>query len=83
MPNAECFYRKLEKKIFCIFKAPRYYKYVKHLVVQKQFNKLMKKHGFSFIDSAYYGCSFPGLMKRILPSKRREPLFLGIYKKIQ
>lgn len=82
MPNGECLYRKLERICFRVFKVPSYYKYVKHLVTPKQFNQLMKKHGFSCLDSAYYGCSFPNLIKHIFPLKRKEPLFLGIYKKV-
>lgn len=55
MPNRRSVYRKLEPLAFNLVGRPKYYKYVKNVCTLHEIENKLKIHGFSILESEYYG----------------------------
>jgi len=55
LPNADCLYRKLERRIFKLRKSSFYYRYVKHVVTINDITPLLRNTGFTILEHQYFG----------------------------
>lgn len=82
MPNAEGFYRKLEKIAFQCFSYPKYYRAVKNIISLQNLNTVMIHLGFSYVASGFYGSMLPNIVRNLLPNNRSCDLYIAVYRKI-
>lgn len=84
IPNANSWYRKVEKHIFKITNHPSYYAYIQHTLSEEDFSKSLKKYGFELQKLVYYPNTnwFSKTVRNIgLNEKHINTMFVGVYKK--
>jgi 2-polyprenyl-3-methyl-5-hydroxy-6-metoxy-1,4-benzoquinol methylase len=81
MPNAQCWYRKLEKWFYFISNQPQYYSFVKHTKTLKEFETMLLKHGFKLQNYAYYGGNslIFKILRTFLPTNLTTNLFVAVF----
>ena len=85
MPNKDSLYRKIEKYIFKLTGKPPYYKYIQHILTEKDFSKRLNYYGFELQELIYYPNTtiFSRLLKLIsVNEKNTNTMFVGVYKLI-
>jgi glycosyltransferase involved in cell wall biosynthesis/ubiquinone/menaquinone biosynthesis C-methylase UbiE len=85
MPNRDSWYRKIEKYIFKLTEKPPYYKYIQHILTEKDFSKRLKYYGFELQEFTYYPNTtiFSRLLKLVgVNEKNTNTMFVGVYKLI-
>lgn len=82
MPNAEGFYRKLEKIAFQCFSYPKYYRAVKNVISLQHLNTVMAKLGFTYVEADFYGSMLPNRLRKLLAKHRSCDLYIAVYRKI-
>jgi glycosyltransferase involved in cell wall biosynthesis/ubiquinone/menaquinone biosynthesis C-methylase UbiE len=84
MPNADSWYRKVEKYIFKITNRPSYYAYIQHVLGEKYFSESLQKYGFELQKLVYYPSTnwLSKMTKSVgLNEKYTNTMFVGVYKK--
>lgn len=81
MPNAQCWYRILEKWSYRLFRRPQYYSYVRYTKTLKEFEKMLSKHNFKLKNHIYYGGNNTifKILRSILPIHLTTNLFVAVF----
>jgi 2-polyprenyl-3-methyl-5-hydroxy-6-metoxy-1,4-benzoquinol methylase len=84
MPNAESWYRILEKYIYQLCGKPHYYQFIQHIISEKTFTELLYNHNFTLKEIIYYPCT--DLLSKTLnrvgfAKKYTNTMFVGVYQR--
>lgn len=83
MPNQLSLYRRIERCLFALTGYPRYFAHIRHVSTEATFRRRLANRGFAVLETAYFSSDDPlsRLLKRALPQRYVNNLFVGVYRK--
>ncbi|GAB3640781.1 methyltransferase domain-containing protein [Spirosoma arcticum] len=83
MPNQLSLYRRIERRLFALTGHPRYFAYIRHVSTEINFNQQLTDLGFEVLETKHFSGYDPlsRILKRVLPLRYVNNLFVGVYRK--